>query len=81
MDWEGGSYMYDGVNLSRHAKSKREVSKKGICQRDAGYARNIFDRSKTDELPSHRECDHKLKFIDEADKTKLSRSRIYFISS
>ena len=40
MDWEGGSYMYGGVNLPRHAKSKREVSKEGMCQRDAGYARN-----------------------------------------
>ena len=41
MDWEGGPYMYGGVNLPRHAKPKREVSKKGMCQRDAGYARNI----------------------------------------
>ena len=31
--------MYGGVNLSRHAKSKREVSKEGMCQRDAEYAR------------------------------------------
>ena len=37
----GRPYMYGGVNLPRHAKSKREVSKKGICQRDAKYARNI----------------------------------------
>ena len=28
--------MYDEVNLSRHAKSKREVSKEGVCQRNAG---------------------------------------------
>ena len=41
MDWEGGPYMYGGVNLPRHAKPKREVSKEGICQRDAGYAHNI----------------------------------------
>ena len=40
MDWEGGPYMYDGVNLPRHAKSKREVSKEGMCQRDAEYGRN-----------------------------------------
>ena len=40
MDWEGGPYIYDGVNLSRHAKSKREVLKKDMCQRDARYARN-----------------------------------------
>ena len=37
--------MYGGVNLSRHAKPKREVSKedcvKGIQgRRDTGYARN-----------------------------------------
>ena len=42
---------------------------------------DVFDRSKIDELSSHRECNHKLKFIKEADKTKLSRSRIYLISS
>ena len=41
---------------------------------------DVFDRSKADELPPHRECDHKLKFIDGADKAKLSRSRIYLIS-
>ena len=39
--------MYDGVNLSRHAKSKREVSKEGCVKemqgrRDAGYARNNY---------------------------------------
>ena len=37
--------MYGGVNLSRYAKSKREVSKKGCVKgiqgrRDTGYARN-----------------------------------------
>ena len=42
MDWEGGPYMYGGVNLPRHAKPKREVSKEGMCQRDAGYARNTI---------------------------------------
>ena len=40
MNWEGESYMYNEVNLLRHAKSKREVSKKDMCQRDARYARN-----------------------------------------
>ena len=42
--------MYGGVNLSRHAKSKggrrvnkgRCVTKKGVSQRDAGYARNTY---------------------------------------
>ena len=40
--------MYSEVNLPRHAKSKREVSKKGCVKgiqgrRDAGNARNIID--------------------------------------
>ena len=34
--------MYGGVNLPRHAKSKREVSKEDMCQRDAEYGRNIY---------------------------------------
>ena len=42
--------MYGGVNLSRHAKSKggrrvnkeRCVTKEGVLQRDAGYARNML---------------------------------------
>ena len=42
--------MYGGVNLPRHAKPKREVSKEGCVKgmqgrRDAGYARNIVDVS------------------------------------
>ena len=53
MDWEGGSYMYGGVNLPRHAKPKREVSKEGMCQRDAGYARN---RASLYNTQSRREC-------------------------
>ena len=45
MYWEGESYMYNWVNLSRHAKFKREVSKKDCIKeiqkrRDAEYARN-----------------------------------------
>ena len=32
--------MYNEVNLSRHAKSKRKVSKKDMCQRNAEYGRN-----------------------------------------
>ena len=39
--------MYGGVNLPRHAKPKREVSKEGCVKgmqgrRDARYARNTF---------------------------------------
>ena len=56
MDWEGGPYMYGGVNLPRHAKPKREVSKEGMCQRDARYARNknkvykLFESNKVREI-------------------------------
>ena len=44
--------MYGGVNLSRHAKSKREVSKEDMCQRDAEYARNkiLISKYRFDEL-------------------------------
>ena len=40
----------------------------------------MFNRFKADALLSHREYNYKLKFIEKADKAKLSRSRIYFIS-
>ena len=35
--------MYNEVNLSRHAKFKREVLKEGMCQRDTEYDRNTFE--------------------------------------
>ena len=41
---------------------------------------DVFDRDKADELPPHRSYDHKLEFIDDADKSKLPRSRIYPMS-
>ena len=34
--------MYNEVNLPRHAKPKREVSKEDICQRNTEYGRNII---------------------------------------
>ena len=45
--------MYDGVNLPRHAKPKREVSKEGCVKgiqgrRDARYAYNTLDESEKD---------------------------------
>ena len=40
---------------------------------------NVFDRSQTNILPSHRFYDHKLKFAEETDKNALSKSRIYSI--
>ena len=42
---------------------------------------NIFDRIKADELPPYRLYDHRLEFIDNANKIKLSKTRIYFMSN
>ena len=41
---------------------------------------NVFDRSQTNILPSHRFYDHKLKFVEGINKNALSKSRIYSIS-
>ena len=41
---------------------------------------NVFDRSQTNILSSHRFYDHKLKFVEGADKNTLFKSRIYSIS-
>ena len=41
---------------------------------------DVFDRDKADELPPHRSYDYKLEFIDDTDKSKLPRSRIYPMS-
>ena len=40
---------------------------------------DVFDRTKADNLPPHRPYDHKLEFIDNIDKSRLPRSRIYLI--
>ena len=40
---------------------------------------NVFDKSQTDILFSHRFYDHKLKFIEKANKIALFKSRIYSI--
>ena len=42
---------------------------------------NVFDRSKTNILPSHRFYDHKLKFAKDVDKNALPKSRIYSLSN
>ena len=42
---------------------------------------NVFDRLKTNKLSSHRLYNYRLKFVENINKFKLSRSRIYFISS
>ena len=41
---------------------------------------NVFDKLQTDILPSYRFYDHKLKFVEEANKNALPKSRIYSIS-
>ena len=41
---------------------------------------NVFDKSQTDILSSYRFYNHKLKFIEEADKNALFKNRIYSIS-
>lgn len=41
---------------------------------------DVFDRDKADELPPHRPYDHKLEFMDDSDRSKMPRSRIYPMS-
>ena len=41
---------------------------------------NVFDKSQTNILSSHRFYDHKLKFIEETNKIALFKNRIYSIS-
>ena len=41
---------------------------------------NVFNRSQTNILPSHRFYNHKLKFAKGADKNNLFKNRIYLIS-
>ena len=71
---------YTTVRVNNTKKLTLENVKKKLSKKYHDFL-NVFDRSKTDELPPHRECDHKLKFIDGADKAKLPRSRIYLISN
>ena len=40
---------------------------------------NVFDRSQTNILPSHRFYDYKLKFVEGANKNTLPKNRIYSI--
>ena len=42
---------------------------------------NVFDRSKTNILFSHRFYDHRLKFAERTDKNTLLKNRIYLISN
>ena len=70
---------YTAVRVNNTKKLTPEDVKKKLSKEYHDFL-NVFDRSKADELSPHRECDHKLEFIDGADKVKLSRSRIYPIS-
>ena len=71
--------LYTAVRVNNTKELTLENVKKKLSKKYHNFL-NVFDRSKTNELSSHREYDHKLEFIDEADKIKLSRSRIYLIS-
>ena len=71
--------LYTTIRVNNTKKLTLENVKKKLSKKYHNFL-DVFDRSKTDELSPHRECDHKLKFIDGADKAKLSRSRIYLIS-
>ena len=42
--------MYNEVNLSRHAKFKRKVSKKDICQRNIEYEYNYEIKKRIKEI-------------------------------
>ena len=42
---------------------------------------NVFNRLKANKLPSHRLYDYRLEFVNDMNYFKLSRSRIYSISS
>ena len=42
---------------------------------------NVFDKLKTNILPSHRSYNHKLKFAENVNKNVLSKSRIYLLSN
>ena len=42
---------------------------------------NVFNRLKTNKLSSHRLYNYRLKFVNDINDFKLSRSRIYFILS
>ena len=71
---------YTIVRVNNTKKLTLENIKKKLSNEYFNFL-NVFDRSKTNELFSYREYNYKLKFIDETNKTKLSRSRIYFISN
>ena len=38
---------------------------------------DVFDKAKADVLPPHMPYDHRLEFVEDVDKSRLPRSRIY----
>ena len=72
--------LYTIIRINNTKKLTLENVKKKLLNECYNFL-NVFDRSKIDELSFYREYDHKLKFIDEINKIKLSRSRIYLISN
>ena len=73
------SYIFKNsqINNIKILISQKMLSKFSIDYHN--YA-NVFDKSQTNILPSHRFYDHKLKFVEGADKNALLKSRIYSIS-
>ena len=65
------------INNIKILTSQKMLSKFPIDYHN--YA-NVFDRSQTNILFSHRFYDHKLKFAEGADKNALFKNRIYSIS-
>ena len=72
------SYIFKNsqINNIKILISQKMLSKFSIDYHN--YA-NVFDRSQTNILPSHRFYNHKLKFVEETNKNTLFKSRIYSI--
>ena len=66
------------VNINETDTLTLEEIKKRLPEDYHDYI-NVFDRTKADNLPPHRPYDYKLEFIDNIDKSRLPRSRIYLI--
>ena len=72
------SYIFKNsqINNIKILISQKVLNKLSIDYYD--YA-NVFDKSQTNILSSHRFYDHKLKFVEEANKNALFKNRIYSI--
>ena len=72
------SYIFKNsqINNIKILISQKVLSKLSIDYYN--YA-NVFDRSQTNILSSYRFYDHKLKFVEEANKNALFKNRIYSI--